>query len=83
MTCIDDVKDEGDVDTYDQYVGSHERVIIGGEIRSGKVVRCKRELDGTVRGRANANSILDTRIYEIEFPDGRCDEYTANVIAEC
>jgi hypothetical protein len=35
-----------------------------------------------VRGRANANSILDTRIYEIEFPDGGSDEYTANVIAD-
>jgi hypothetical protein len=47
-----------------------------------KVVRRKRELDGTVRGRANANSMLDTRTYEIDFPDGRSDEYTANVIAE-
>jgi hypothetical protein len=35
-----------------------------------------------VRGRANANSILYTMTYEIEFPDGRSDEYTANVIAE-
>jgi hypothetical protein len=26
--------------------------------------------------------MLDTRTYEIEFPDGRIDEYTANVIAE-
>jgi hypothetical protein len=39
-------------------------------------------MDGTVRGQANANSMLDTRTYEIEFPDGRSDEYTANVIAE-
>jgi hypothetical protein len=26
--------------------------------------------------------MLDTRSYKIEFPDGRSDEYTANVIAE-
>jgi hypothetical protein len=26
--------------------------------------------------------MLDTRTYEIEFPDGRSDEYTTNVIAE-
>jgi hypothetical protein len=82
MPYIDDIKEEHDVDTYDQYVGAHARVPIGDEIRSGKVVRSKRELDGTVRGRANANSMLDTRTYEIEFPDGRSDEYTANVIAE-
>jgi hypothetical protein len=82
MPEIDDIKEEHDVDTYEQYFGAHVRVPIGDEIRSGKVVRRKRELDGTVRGRANANSMLDTRTYEIEFPDGRSDEYTANVIAE-
>jgi hypothetical protein len=52
------------------------------DLGSGKVVQRKRELDGTVRGRANANSMLDTRNYEIEFPGGRRDEYTANIIAE-
>jgi hypothetical protein len=82
MPDIDDIKEEHDVDTYDQYVGAHVRIPIGVEIRSGKVVRRKRKLDGTVRGRANANSMLDTRTYEIEFHDGRSDEYTANVIAE-
>jgi hypothetical protein len=82
MPDIDDIKKEHDVDTYDQYVGAHTRVPIGDEIKSGKVLRRKRELDDTVRGRTNANPMLDTRNYEIEFPDGRSDEYTANVITE-
>jgi hypothetical protein len=82
MSDIDDIKKEHDVDTYAQYVGAHVRVPIGNDIKSGKVLRRKRELDGTVRGRANANPMLDTINYEIEFPDGRSDEYTANVIAE-
>jgi hypothetical protein len=82
MPDIDDIKEEHDVDSYDQYVGSHVRVPIGDEIRYGKVVRLERELDGTVRGRSKYNSMLDTRTYEIESPDGRSDEYTANVIAE-
>jgi hypothetical protein len=34
-----------------------------------------------VRGRANDNPMLDTRTYDIEFPDGLSDEYTANIIA--
>jgi hypothetical protein len=50
MPDIDDIKEEHDVDTYDQYVGAHVRVPIGNEIKSGKVIRRKRELDGTVRG---------------------------------
>jgi hypothetical protein len=82
MPDIDDIKKEHDVNTYDQYIGARGRVPIGNEIKSGKVIRRKRELDGTVRGRANANPMLDTRNYEIEFPVGRSDEYTANVIAD-
>jgi hypothetical protein len=82
MPDIHDIKKEDDVDTYDQYVGAHVRVPIGNEIRSGKVIRRQRELDGTVRGRENANPMLDTRNYKIEFSDGRSDEYTSNVIAE-
>jgi hypothetical protein len=82
MPYIDDVKDEDDVDTYDQYVGAHVRVPIGDEISSGKVARRKCNMDGTARGRANVNSMLDTRTYEIDFPDGYSDEYTANVISE-
>jgi hypothetical protein len=52
------------------------------EIRSETVMRHNQELAGTVKGRSNANSILDTRTYEIELPDGCSDEYSANVIAE-
>jgi hypothetical protein len=82
MPDIYDVDDDHDVDTYDQYVGAQMRVPIGGEIRSGKVTRRKRELDGTCKGRANVNPMLDSRTHNIEFPDGRSDEYTANFIAE-
>jgi hypothetical protein len=42
MPYIDDIKEEHDVDTYDQYVGPHVRVPIGNEIRSGEVVRRNR-----------------------------------------
>jgi hypothetical protein len=58
------------------------RVPIGDDIRSGKVMRHNRELDGTGKGRAKANSILDTRTYEIDLPDGLSDDYTANIIVE-
>jgi hypothetical protein len=50
MPDIDDIKEKHDGDTYDQYIGARIRVPIGDETRSGKVVRRKRELDGTVRG---------------------------------
>jgi hypothetical protein len=34
------------------------------------------------RGKASANLILDTRTYNVEFPDGRHEEYTANGISD-
>ena len=33
-------------------------------------------------GSPNANPILDSRIYELEFLDGRVEEYSVNVIIE-
>eukprot|EP00804_Cyclotella_cryptica_P027817 CCRYP_009226-RA/>CCRYP_009226-RA protein AED:0.27 eAED:0.33 QI:0/0/0/1/0/0/4/0/432 len=38
--------------------------------------------DGSLVGTAHANPALDTRIYEVRFPDGRTEELAANVIAE-
>jgi hypothetical protein len=48
----------------------------------GTVVGRKKGNDGNPIGLANSNPILDTREYEVEFPDGSLDTYTANVIAE-
>jgi hypothetical protein len=81
MPYIDDIDD---VENYDQYSGAQVRLPFGDEIRSGKFMRPNRELDGTVKGISNAiyNSMLDTMAYEIEFPDERSEEYTANLISE-
>ena len=49
---------------------------------SSKVKRQKRKLDGTLKGMAHLNPILDTWTYEVEFPDGQIAEYSANIIVE-
>jgi hypothetical protein len=41
MPDIDDIKEENNVDNYDQYIGAHVRLPIGYEILYGKVVRHK------------------------------------------
>jgi hypothetical protein len=85
MPGIDNL-DEHDVDTYDQYVGTSVQLSIGDKVQTGKVTGQKpgrkRGLDGVARGKASANPILDIRTYNVEFPDGRSEEYMANVIAE-
>jgi hypothetical protein len=74
--------EEHDVDTYDQYVGTHVQLSIGDEIQTGKLTGHKHGHGFSVRGKAITNTILDTRTYTIEFPDGSCEECTSNVINE-
>ena len=42
----------------------------------------KRDHEGNVIGRSNANLILDTREYEVKFEDGDVTELTVNAISE-
>jgi hypothetical protein len=67
----------------DKYIGA--QILLPGP--DGVEVLCrvkgrKRTADGTAIGTPNPNPILDTRIFEVEFPDGHVDAYTTNVIAE-
>ena len=47
-----------------------------------KVTRRLRDKDGLPIGKANSNPILDTRMYEVEYPDGYKASLAANAIAE-
>jgi hypothetical protein len=49
---------------------------------TGKVTWWKCELRGSVKGTADSNPIIDTRTYNIEFPDERCEEYMVNATDE-
>jgi hypothetical protein len=48
----------------------------------GKVARRALGPDGRVTGTYDENPMLNSIIYEIEFPDGQVKEYAANFIAE-
>jgi hypothetical protein len=66
----------------DGYVGAEVNLPFQGTIRAGKVKRRARNEEGELEGVANANPILDTRAYQVEFDDGELAAYSANVIAE-
>ena len=74
--------DEGDASTYDQYINAHVMLPRDGENVYGKVSSRKRTSEGHMIGRAHAHPILDTRVYNVKFPDGEEVAYAANVIAE-
>lgn len=67
----------------DTYLGA--QVVVPGKDSQpilAKVKKRKRDSMGNAVGSSNANPILDTRVYELEFPDGRVEEYGVNIIAE-
>jgi hypothetical protein len=66
----------------DQYVGAKVTLPRKDRLITGRVTGRKYDADGTLRGRANQNPVLDTTTYEVELPDGDVSEYAANVIAE-
>jgi len=74
--------DEFTAEAYDEYLTAQVVVPLAGELTKGKVLKRKRDDNGNPTGVRNDNPILDTRQYEIEFPDGEIHTYTANVIAE-
>ena len=77
---IDDVTPE----EADNYVGASVTLTIEGDQRSGKVMRraSYRDRDSNLVGTSNQMPILDTRLYKVEFTDGRTAEFSANAIAE-
>jgi hypothetical protein len=66
----------------DEYISAHVLLPKGDSYVKGHVISCKRDDDGNVRGKANTNPILDSRVYEVQFSDGHTEEYATNVIAE-
>jgi hypothetical protein len=75
--------DEWDAEAFDQYIAPEVRLPRNGKEILGQVVSRKRDQDGNPIGRGNSNPTMDTRIYQVVFPDGDTAEYSANVIAEC
>ena len=66
----------------DDYIGAKVSLPVGGMQLTGKVKKRAHDEDGELYGSQNVNPILDTRVYEIEYPDGKVQEYAANVIVE-
>ena len=77
--------DHGDLEVTpeigDNYLSAEISIPRGGNLVKGRVKSRKRDADGNPIGRADANPILDTREYIVEFEDGDKAKLTANLIA--
>jgi hypothetical protein len=76
---------EGDlftIDAFDKYIGAQLQLPLQDAMASATVIGRKQDSEGNPVGRSNSNPLLDTRVYDVSFPDGSTDAYAANVIAE-
>ena len=66
----------------DNYLNMELMLPRGGTHARGRVTERKQYHEGNVIGISNANSILDTREYEVKFEDGDVTKFNTNTIAE-
>jgi hypothetical protein len=72
--------DEYTLEAYSEYLMAEVVLPHGGESASVKVTMCKRNALGRPIG--PGQPMLDTRMYEVEFPDGSTEAVMTNLIAE-
>jgi len=75
--------DEWEPEAFNQYISAQVIRPSQDTQLMGTVTARKRDIHGNPIGVSNKNPILDTRVYEVSFPDGHTAEYSANTIAEC
>ena len=66
----------------DVLVGLKVPIARGGEVLEATVRKRKRAPNGSLLGTTNANPTLDSRLYEVEFPDGSYQDYGFNTLLE-
>ena len=74
--------DEYTPEELDEYLTAEVLLPYGGDNVRALVKKRVKDDQGRPVGLRNLNPILDTRKYEVEFPDGSTDAFTANMIAE-
>jgi len=66
----------------DQLIGLELSLPQGERMTPAKVIGLSMDEEGKVIGNVNENPILNTTLYDVEFPNGMVRSYAANVIAE-
>ena len=58
------------VESYDKYLSAEVMLPLGDKLQTAKVMKRKRDDNNIPIGIANNNPLLDTRVYQVQFPDG-------------
>jgi len=79
--CKPDIDVVGE-EQYDTLISAEVMLPQNGILCPAKVTGRKQDEHGNPVGVAHNNPVLDTRVYEVTFPDGSVNEYAANLIIE-
>jgi hypothetical protein len=74
--------DELDHEAFDEYLDAQVVLLYKDIATTGTVIARKKDCNGNVVGKSHPNPVLDTRVMEVQFPDGNVQKFAANVIAE-
>ena len=75
--------DVDDIPDYDLYIDAEVMLPQNGEhMQAARVIGQSVGKDGKTFGTFNQNPIMNTKIYDVMFPDGSVQQYAANSIAE-
>jgi len=66
----------------DHWINAELSLPQGEEMKAAKVIGRSKDKHGKVTGTYDDNPLVNTMVYDVEFPDGAIREYAANVIAE-
>jgi hypothetical protein len=68
--------------SYDEYLLAKILLPHDGEFKTARVRNRVKDKDRRPVGKRNTNPLLDTREYEVKFPDGSIDALQVNIVAE-
>jgi len=77
------IPDNDQYDDFDAYI--HAEVLMpqnGDVMQAAKVIGRSTDGEGNPIGQYDPNPMLNTRVYDVMFPDGAIQQYSANLIAE-
>ena len=67
---------------WDKLINAEILLQQGDRLQLGKVNRRSVDDSGSIIGTYSENPIMNSIVYEVEFPDGELQEYAANILAE-
>ena len=81
---VDTIPDRNDLGNqyFYNYLDAQVLPYFGEDQKTAKSKPRKREGNGKRMGQLHSNPILNTRLYDVEFPDGTEKKFTANIIAQ-